>query len=143
MGYRTFHCLQCRSLPKIDLQGVVRSMTITGCSMREPKLSVSDRLQHDNNNIFGYLNQCTCSMTRAFSMLRSSEGSPSLFQMSCSLSVLRKCLRSNSDSCRYCIQSSRQLWRMSSDADDMYVMNAAASNTRIGSSFSCWVISPT
>lgn len=38
----------------------------------------------------------TCSITRAFSMDRSSDGRPSLFQISCSLSVQRKRLRSNS-----------------------------------------------
>ncbi len=38
----------------------------------------------------------TCRMTRAFSIDRSSDGNPSLFQISCSLSEHRKWRRSNS-----------------------------------------------
>ena len=85
----------------------------------------------------------TCRITMAFSMLRSSEGRPSLFHISCSLSVLRNRLRSNPLTSTASIQFFKHCCRTSSGAEDIYVTNAAANSARCGNSASSCFNSPT
>ena len=84
-----------------------------------------------------------CSIMRAFSILTSSDGSPSAFHLSCSLSVLRNCLRLNDSNPVCSSHSASQLLLSSSGLWLRYVMNAAASRLFQGNCFSSSLSSPT